>query len=91
LRLCLVDTGVFLCLAFEDPGYKQEILKLKPRVRSVGREIAKKAAEYRSTVQTPDGKWLALTNSGFSIRWIRISLRLNALKLKCLKWKYQDK
>jgi len=106
LRLCLVDTGVFLCLAFEDPGYKQcgklldrafrgdftlllssiqltelytpflrakefkglqrlkqEILTLKPRVRNVDREIAEKAAEYRSIVQTPDGKWLALADS----------------------------
>jgi predicted nucleic acid-binding protein len=105
-RLCLVDTGVFLCLAFEDSGYQQcgmlldkafrgdftlllssiqltelytpflrakdlkglqklkrEILKLKPRVRNVDREIAEKAAEYRSTVQTPDGKWLALADS----------------------------
>ena len=27
------------------------------------REIAEKAAEYRSTVRTPDGKWLALADS----------------------------
>ena len=26
-------------------------------------EIAEKAAEYRSTVQTPDGKWLVLADS----------------------------
>jgi predicted nucleic acid-binding protein len=23
LTLCLIDTGIFLCLAFEDPGYQQ--------------------------------------------------------------------
>jgi len=106
LTLCLIDTGIFLCLAFEDPGYqhcgklldkafkgeitpllssiqltelytpflgakdstglqkmKQEITKLGLRIRSVDTEIAGKAAEYRSTIQTPEGKWLALADS----------------------------
>lgn len=106
MTLCLIDTGIFLCLAFEDPGYqhcgklldkafkglitpllssiqltelftpflrandlkglqkmKQEINKLEPRIRNVDKEIAEKAAEYRSTIQTPDGKWLALADS----------------------------
>ena len=106
MTLCLLDTGIFLCLAFEDPGYqhcgklldkafkgeitpllssiqltelytpflrakdstglqkmKQEITKLGLRIRSVDTEIAGKAAEYRSTIQTPDGKWLALADS----------------------------
>lgn len=106
MTLCLIDTGVFLCLAFDDPGYqhcgklldrafrgdfttllssvqltelytpflragdstglqkmKQEIIKLQPRIRNVDREIAEKAAEYRSTVQTLDGRWLALADS----------------------------
>jgi len=106
LTLCLIDTGIFLCLAFEDPGYqhcgklldeafkgdiipllsaiqltelytpferakdftglqkmKQEITKLEPKIRNVDQEIAEKAAEYRSTIQTPDKKWLALADS----------------------------
>jgi len=106
LTLCLIDTGIFLCLAFEDPGYqqcgklldkafkgditpllssiqltelytpflrandhaglqkmKQEVIKLEPRIRNVDKEIAEKAAEYRSTIQTPHGKWLALADS----------------------------
>jgi predicted nucleic acid-binding protein len=106
LTLCLIDTGIFLCLAFEDPGYqycgelldkafkgditpllssiqltelytpflrakdhaglqkmKQEITKLEPKIRNVDKEIAEKAAEYRSTIQTPNGKWLALADS----------------------------
>ena len=106
MTLCLIDTGVFLCLAFEDPGHqhcgklldkafkgditpllssiqltelytpflrakdhtglqkmKQEIIKLEPRIRNVDKEIAKKAAEYRSTIQTPHGEWLALADS----------------------------
>ncbi len=42
---------------------KQEITKLGLRIRSVDTEIAGKAAEYRSTIQTPDGKWLALADS----------------------------
>jgi len=106
VTLCLIDTGIFLCLAFEDPGYqhcgklldeafkgditpllssiqltelytpflrakdtvglqkmKQEIIKLEPSIRNVDEEIAMKAAEYRSTIQTPDGKWLALADS----------------------------
>lgn len=106
MRLCLVDTGIFLCLAFEDPGYqqcgklldqvykgdfgmlmsslqltelftpflragdpqglraiKQEIAKLEPKIRNVDREIAQKAAEFRSTIRTPDGNWLALADS----------------------------
>ena len=106
MTLCLVDTGVFLCLAFEDPGHqhcgtlldkafrgdftpllssiqltelytpflrakdptglqkmRQEIIKLEPRITNVDREIAEKAAEYRSKIQTPDGGWLALADS----------------------------
>ena len=106
MTFCLIDTGIFLCLAFEDPGYqhcgklldrvfkgdiilllssmqltelftpflrakdlkglrkmKQEIIKLEPRIRNVDKEIAEKAAEYRSTIQTPDEKWLALADS----------------------------
>jgi predicted nucleic acid-binding protein len=106
LTLCLIDTGIFLCLAFEDPGYqqcgklldkafkgditlllssiqltelytpflrandlaglqkmKQEVIKLEPRIRNVDKEIAEKAAEYRSAIRTPDGKWLALADS----------------------------
>lgn len=103
---CVIDTGVFLCLAFEDPGsqycgrlldrtfkgdintilssiqltelytpflrakdreglhrMKQEIMKLEPKIRDVDEEVAEKAAECRSTVQTPEGKWLALADS----------------------------
>lgn len=106
MTLCLIDTGIFLCLAFEDPGYqrcgklldkafrgditlllssiqltelytpflrakdltglqkmKQEITKLEPTIRNVDKEIAEKAAEYRSIIHTPDGKWLALADS----------------------------
>jgi len=106
LTLCLIDTGIFLCLAFEDPGHqhcgrlldkafkgditpllssiqltelytpflraedttglqkmKHEIAKLQPKVRSVDEEIAEKAAEYRSTIRTPNGRWLALADS----------------------------
>ncbi len=106
MTLCLIDTGIFLCLAFEDPGYqhcgklldkafkgdispllssiqltelytpflrakdttglqkmKQEITKLEPKIRNVDKEIAERAAEYRSAIQTPEGKWLALADS----------------------------
>lgn len=106
MSLCLIDTGIFLCLAFEDPGYqhcgrlldkvfggditlllssiqltelytpflrvkditglqkmKQEIAKLEPKIRNVDKKIAEKAAEYRSTIRTPNGKWLALADS----------------------------
>jgi len=106
MTLSLIDTSIFLCLAFEDPGYqhcgglldeafrgdftplisalqltelytpflrvgdhqglrkmKQEIAKLEPMVRNVNEEIAEKAAEYRFTVRTPDGKWLALADA----------------------------
>jgi len=106
LTLCLIDTGIFLCLAFEDPGHqhcgklldkafkgditpllssiqltelytpflrvedttglqkmKKEIAKLQPEIRSVDEEVAEKAAEYRSTIQTPSGRWLALADS----------------------------
>ena len=106
MTLCLIDTGIFLCLAFEDPGHqhcgrlldkafkgditpllssiqltelytpflraedttglqkmKHEIAKLQPKVRSVDEEIAEKAAEYRSTIRTPNGRWLALADS----------------------------
>ena len=106
MTLHLIDTGIFLCLSFEDSGYqncgklldkafrgditpllssiqltelytpflrakdlkglqemKQEIIKLRPRIRNVDREIAEKAAEYRSTTHTPDGKWLTLADS----------------------------
>ena len=103
MTLCLIDTGIFLYLAFEDPGYqqcgklldkafkgeitpllssiqltelytpflrandlaglkkmKQEVIKLEPKIRNVDKEIAEKAAEYRSAIRTLDGKWLAL-------------------------------
>ena len=106
MTLCLIDTGIFLCLAFEDPGYehcgklldkafkgevtpllssiqltelytpflrandltglqkmRQEVIKLEPKIRNVDREVAEKAAEYRSTIKTPDGNWLALSDS----------------------------
>ncbi len=106
MRLCLIDTGVFLCLAFEDPGYRecgqlldlayqgqfnvlmssiqltellapflraedpqttrvieQEIAKLKPKMRSVDRGIARRAAELRSSIRTPEGGWLSLADS----------------------------
>jgi predicted nucleic acid-binding protein len=106
LSLCLIDTGIFLCLAFEDLGYqqcgklldkafkgdinlllssiqltelytpflrandiiglkkmKQEIIKLRPKIRNLDKEIAEKAAEYRSTIKTPQGNWLALADS----------------------------
>jgi predicted nucleic acid-binding protein len=42
---------------------RQEVFKLEPRIRNVDEEIAGKAAEYRSTIRTPDGKWLALADS----------------------------
>jgi hypothetical protein len=42
---------------------KLEVIKLEPRIRNVDKEIAEKAAEYRSTIQTPHGKWLALADS----------------------------
>jgi hypothetical protein len=29
----------------------------------VDREVAEKAAEYRSTIKTPEGNWLALSDS----------------------------
>lgn len=106
MTLCLVDTTIFLCLAFEDLGYqhcgelldrafrgelallissiqlaelytpflraedrsglrkmKEEIVNLEPKIRSVDEEVAEKAAEYRSTVRTPEGDWLALADS----------------------------
>ena len=106
MTLCLIDTNIFLCLAFEDPGYqhcgklldqafkgdftlllssvqitelltpfyrardhvglekmKKEIIKLEPKVRNVDQHIAEKAAQYRSTVKTPNGGWLALADS----------------------------
>ena len=106
MTLCLIDTNIFLCLAFEDPGYqhcgklldqafkgdftlllssvqitelltpfyrardhvglekmKKEIIKLEPKVRNVDQQIAEKAAQYRSTVKTPNGGWLALADS----------------------------
>lgn len=106
MKLCLIDTAIFLCLAFEDPGYQecgklldqvyegdftmlmsslqltelftpfhragdsqglrvieQEIAKLEPKIRDVDREVAQKAAEFRSTIRTPDGNWLALADS----------------------------
>jgi len=104
--LRLVDTNIFLCLAFEDPGHlhcgefldrtlteecklllssiqitelytpflraqdnqglermKSEIRKLQPKIRNVDQEIAEMAAELRSTVRTPEGRWLALADS----------------------------
>lgn len=41
---------------------KQEIAKLEPKIRNVDGEIAQKAAEFRSTVRTPDGNWLVLAD-----------------------------
>jgi len=106
LTLCLIDTNIFLCLAFEDPGHqhcgelldqafkgdfnpllssiqitelltpfyraqdlvglqkmKIEITNLKPKIRNVDQQIAEKTAQYRSTIQTPNGSWLALADS----------------------------
>lgn len=106
MKHCLIDTGIFLCLAFVDPGHRecgelldrayggefeiimsslqltelftpflragdrqgslaleQEIKKLEPRIRNVDREIAQRAAEFRSSIRTPDGGWLALADS----------------------------
>lgn len=42
---------------------KQEVIKLEPKIRNVDKEIAEKAAEYRSAIRTLDGKWLALADS----------------------------
>jgi hypothetical protein len=42
---------------------KQEIAKLEPKIRSVNGEIAEKAADFRSTIRTPSGGWLALADS----------------------------
>lgn len=42
---------------------KQEVVKLEPKIRNVDREIAQKAAEFRSMIRTPDGSWLALADS----------------------------
>lgn len=42
---------------------KHEIAKLQPKVRNVDEEIAEKAAEYRSTIRTFNGRWLALADS----------------------------
>jgi len=104
--LRLVDTNIFLCLAFEDLGYihcgelldrtfteerrlllssiqitelytpflraqdsqglegmKSEIRKLQPKIRNVDWEIAETAAKLRSTIRTPEGRWLALADS----------------------------
>ena len=105
-KLHLIDTNIFLCLAFEDPGHvhcgklldrafkgeykpllssiqiteiytpflraedtqglemmKREIAKLQPKIRNVDQEIAELAAELRSTVRTPEGRWIALADS----------------------------
>ena len=105
-NICLIDTNVFLCLAFEDPGHvhcgklldrayreeykpllstiqitelytpflraedkqglermKNEIVRLRPRIRNVDQEIAETAAELRSTIRTPEGRWIALADS----------------------------
>ena len=42
---------------------KREIAKLRPRMRDVDREVAEKAADYRSNTRTPDGGWLAMVDS----------------------------
>jgi len=102
----LIDTGIFLCLAFEEPGFEEcghlldradfgdfrvllssmqfteihtaflrvedaagsreiaeTIWNMRPRVRDLDVEVAKTAAELRSTVKTPGGRWLALADS----------------------------
>lgn len=105
-NVCLVDTNIFLCLAFEDPGYahcgdlldkafreeytlllssiqitelytpflrsedkqglesmRKEIEKLQPIISDVDQTVAERAAQHRSTVQTPEGRWLSLADS----------------------------
>lgn len=42
---------------------KKEITKLEPKIRNVDQQIAEKTAQYRSTIQTPNGSWLALADS----------------------------
>lgn len=104
--LTLIDTNVFLCLAFQDPGWehcgrlldevyfgrvkcvisaiqlselytpfkragdlkglerlKRELAKLKLKVRLVDEAVATLSSEYRSTIRTPEGRWLSLGDS----------------------------
>jgi len=42
---------------------KKEITKLEPKIRNVDQQIAEKTAQYRSTIQTSNGSWLALADS----------------------------
>lgn len=42
---------------------KSEIRKLQPKIRNVDWEIAETAAKLRSTIRTPEGRWLALADS----------------------------
>lgn len=104
--LALIDTNIFLCLAFEDPGWEycgrllddvyfgkikcvissiqlselytpflrvgdreglerleRELSKLKIKIRAVNDEVAILSSKFRSTVKTPEGRWLSLADS----------------------------
>jgi len=102
----LIDTNVFLCLAFEDPGWqhcgrllddvyfgkikcvissiqlselytpfmrvgdeeglkklKEELKRLKIKIRVVDKDVVVLSSKYRSTIRTPGNRWLPLVDS----------------------------
>nr|MDO8043911.1 type II toxin-antitoxin system VapC family toxin [Candidatus Baldrarchaeota archaeon] len=102
----LIDTNIFLCLAFEDPGWeycgkllddvyfgkikcvissiqlselytpfmragdekglkglKEELERLKVKVRATDKNVAILSSKYRSIIKTPENKWLPLADS----------------------------
>lgn len=102
----LIDTNIFLCLAFEDPGWKycgklldevyfgknkcvissiqlselytpfmragdeekleklkEELKRLKIKIRVVDKDVATLSSKYRSTIRTPENRWLPLADS----------------------------
>lgn len=104
--LALIDTNIFLCLAFQDLGWEycgklldevyfgkikcvissiqlselytpfmragdveglknmeKELIKLRIKVRAVDENIAILSSKYRSTIKTPENKWLPLADS----------------------------
>jgi len=102
----LIDTNVFLCLAFEDPGWeycgkllddvyfgkikcvissiqlselytpfmragdeeglkklKEELKRLRIKIRVVDKDVAFLSSKYRSKIKTPENRWLPLADS----------------------------
>ncbi len=102
----LIDTNVFLCLAFEDLGweycgkllddvyfgkikcvissiqlselytpfmragdeeglkkFKEELKRLRIKIRVVDKDIAFLSSKYRSKIKTPENRWLPLADS----------------------------